>query len=83
MHLRALILILLAVAVLSPPLALASSSCAGMGAECEGPCGSPYNLASPTPTAIGLTPVADLFALLVNPFPTVPPRDLEPPPRSL
>jgi hypothetical protein len=37
---RVLVLVVVLLVVLAPALAMAVSNCAGMSADCEGPCGS-------------------------------------------
>lgn len=83
MTLRALALVLLAVVVLSPPLAMVSNNCAAMGADCEGPCGTVIAVTASAPDRVSAPgPVSTLEFLSGPARPMLSLGVLEPPPRS-
>ena len=73
--------LLIALWVLSAPLAMASNDCMAMGAMCDGPCGASSCVASVPVTLIVVAPVASAEPLAAMNAPEPPRVVLELPPK--
>lgn len=80
---RRLITVVVLVAWVSlGPIAMAFGSCAGMGAMCEGPCGTTSCVVRMQTAMAAATPVADLQVQFSDRLATVTLKVPDPPPKS-
>ena len=69
--------------VLSAPLAMASNHCMGMGAMCEGPCGTSPCAVVGQPEMTAPVLVSPVLATALEALVSTPPPLLDPPPRAV
>lgn len=77
---RILVLAVVLVMVLAPALAMAVSNCAGMSADCEGPCGTTAGIATVVMSSIPHPSQSANLAVIPH-APAAPVRLLDLPPR--
>ena len=69
--------------VLLGPIAMAFGGCAGMGAMCEGPCGTTSYVILTSTDMAAAPPVAELQVQFSDRLETITVKVLEPPPKPL
>lgn len=78
-----LLMMLVFMTVVAPALALAANNCAGMGADCDGPCGTSEGaFGEPLILEGALNRVSSVPHVVLQ-RPPAPVRTLDPPPRFL
>lgn len=78
---RFLLVALVLLTVLAPALALAANNCAGMGADCDGPCGTAQGVVGESLIVEGAQSLVSSVTHVVLQRPAAPVRALDPPPR--
>jgi hypothetical protein len=76
-----LLLVLVFMTVLAPALALAANNCAGMSADCDGPCGIAQGAVGEAFIVEGAESLVSSVPYVVLHTPAAPVLPLDPPPR--
>ena len=76
-----LLMILVFMTLVAPALALAANNCAGMGADCDGPCGTSQGAVGEPLILEGAQSLVSSVPYVVPQRPPAPVRTLDPPPR--